>query len=87
MAIFSTALRYSLLGCITLYQWCISPWLGGCCRFTPTCSEYTKEAILQYGALQGVKQGLSRIIRCRPGCQWGYDPIDARSSSKLSNKI
>lgn len=88
MAIFSTIMRQCALGMITLYQWCVSPWLGSCCRFTPTCSEYTKEAIMHYGLMKGVKRGILRIIRCRPGCQWGYDPVegDRKPSSGCCDK-
>ena len=88
MAIFSTIMRQCALSMITLYQCCISPWLGSCCRFTPTCSEYTKEAIISHGLLKGVKQGIMRLIRCRPGGQWGYDPVKVyrKSSSGCCDK-
>lgn len=88
MAIFSTIMRQCALSMITLYQWCISPWLGCCCRFTPTCSEYTKQAITNHGPLKGIKLGFFRLIRCRPGGQWGYDPVEEcrNSSSECCDK-
>ena len=67
------------LGCkfVRFYQICISPFIGGraACRFVPTCSEYTKQAIEKYGLIRGSFMGLKRISRCRPGGGCGYDPV------------
>lgn len=62
---------------IKIYQMCISPFIGGraACRFTPTCSEYTRQAIEKYGLCRGTWMGLQRISRCRPGGGYGYDPV------------
>ncbi len=62
---------------VHIYQYAISPIIGGrnACRFTPTCSEYTKQAIEKYGVVRGIKMGLNRISRCRPGGGFGYDPV------------
>jgi putative membrane protein insertion efficiency factor len=62
---------------INCYQCAVSPLIGGraACRFTPTCSEYTKQAILKYGVVRGGWMGIKRIIRCRPGGGCGYDPV------------
>ena len=66
-------------GCrmVNFYQICISPFIGGraACRFIPTCSEYTKQAIEKYGLFRGTFMGLKRISRCRPGGGCGYEPI------------
>ena len=45
------------------------------CRFIPTCSEYTKEAIIKYGSFKGSIMGIKRIIRCHPFGKFGYDPV------------
>lgn len=62
---------------VRAYQYIISPIIGGkhSCRFTPTCSEYTKQAIEKYGAVRGTFMGIKRISRCRPGGGFGYDPV------------
>ena len=60
---------------IKLYQYAISPFLGSNCRFIPTCSAYTIEAIQNFGIVKGIWLGIKRILRCRPGCSCGIDPL------------
>ena len=60
---------------IKFYQKAISPFLGRRCRFYPTCSEYTKQAVEKYGALKGLYLGLIRILKCHPLHKGGYDPL------------
>ena len=63
---------------IEKYQKHISSFLenkGVKCKFYPTCSEYTKQAIQKYGALKGSYLGLKRILRCNPFSKGGYDPV------------
>ena len=45
------------------------------CRFTPSCSDYTYEAVEKYGVLKGLAKGLIRIVRCNPFSKGGYDPV------------
>lgn len=69
--------RRVAMGAIKFYQTAISPVIGGraACRFTPSCSEYARQAIERYGAVRGMLMGLRRIMRCRPGGGFGYDPV------------
>ncbi len=71
---------------IRLYQLFISPVIGGniACRFTPTCSNYTIEAIKKLGIIKGIAVSIIRIIRCNPWGGKGYDPVH-KKNSKLDN--
>jgi hypothetical protein len=64
-----------LIGLVKGYKYLISPLLPPSCRFYPTCSAYTIEAIEKYGAMRGTFLGLARILRCHPFCRGGYDPV------------
>lgn len=64
-----------MLQLIRLYQRFISPALPPSCRFTPTCSHYTYEAIERYGVFKGGWLGVKRITRCHPLNPGGHDPV------------
>ena len=60
---------------IKIYQKFISPGLGKNCIYTPTCSQYTIDAINEYGVIKGTFMGIKRILRCNPLSKGGYDPV------------
>lgn len=64
-----------MLRLIGFYQKQISPHTLASCRYTPTCSEYMKEAVERYGVLRGGWMGTKRILRCNPLFKGGYDPV------------
>ena len=68
-------MKVVLIALIRGYQMVISPMLPPACRFTPTCSVYTMEAIRRYGALRGSYMGMRRLLRCHPFHPGGYDPV------------
>ena len=63
------------LGLIRLYQLTLSSVMLPSCRFVPSCSQYTYEAIAKYGLAKGVWLGVRRLARCHPFCPGGYDPV------------
>lgn len=69
-----------LIFLINLYKKLISPVLEGlfgkACRFTPTCSQYTIEALEKYGAKKGLILGTKRFLKCHPWGDFGYDPVE-----------
>jgi hypothetical protein len=60
---------------IRVYQIALSPFLPTSCRYFPTCSHYSREAVQQYGIIKGVWLGLKRLARCHPWGGKGFDPI------------
>jgi putative membrane protein insertion efficiency factor len=63
------------VGLIRVYKRALSPLLPSACRFYPTCSEYTREAIERYGVARGAWLGAKRLARCHPFNPGGYDPV------------
>lgn len=71
-------MKIIILGLIKFYKRFISPilsFLGIHCKYYPTCSEYTKQAIEKYGVIKGCMLGIKRILKCNPFSKGGYDPL------------
>ena len=64
-----------LLALVRFYRVAISPFRPPCCRFTPTCSEYARQALVKYGPIKGLALAIWRILRCNPWGGSGYDPV------------
>ena len=66
---------YPFLILIRIYQKLISPLLPSTCRFSPTCSEYSKQSLIKYGLIKGSILSVKRILKCNPWGGNGYDPV------------
>lgn len=70
-----TPLRVLLIGLIRVYRLTLSGWLGGQCRFYPTCSHYGEDAIRTHGAARGTLMATWRVLRCNPFGRGGIDEV------------
>jgi putative membrane protein insertion efficiency factor len=68
-------LRKASIGSIRVYRRYVSPMLPASCRYTPSCSLYTLQAIEKYGVLRGIAMGALRVLRCHPFARGGFDPV------------
>jgi hypothetical protein len=68
-------IRGSALAALKAYRYAVSPLLGPCCRFVPSCSHYAEQAIRQYGVIRGGYLTLRRLLRCHPWHGGGHDPV------------
>ena len=75
-------LTYILIKLIKCYKFLISPLLGQSCRYLPTCSEYSIEALKTYGFLKGLFFSIKRILSCHPWGQGGFDPVKKQMKVK-----
>ncbi len=79
-------LRTILKKLVRGYQIAISPWFPAKCRFYPSCSEYSIQAIDQHGSAKGTWLSLKRILKCHPFSEGGFDPVPPASTNNNSNK-
>ena len=66
---------YLLIKVIKIYKFLISPLLGNSCRYLPTCSEYSIDALKTYGFFKGIFLSIKRILSCHPWGSGGFDPV------------
>ncbi len=69
-------MKFLVLDILSIYKVAVSPLLPPACRFEPTCSDYTRQAVEKYGAIRGTWLGIKRILRCQPFCKGGHDPVE-----------
>jgi len=69
----------ALMALVRAYRLLLSPWLGSSCRFEPTCSAYSLQALETHGATVGTYLTLKRLARCNPLCSGGHDPVPLRT--------
>lgn len=76
-----------LMALVKAYRLLLSPWLGSACRFEPTCSVYSLQALQQHGAGWGSYLTLRRLARCQPLCDGGHDPVPSAKPSLFSRLV
>ncbi len=79
-------LQRGAIKCIRFYQKHISSKTAPCCRFDPTCSAYTLQAIRRFGFFKGTAMGMWRILRCNPFCKGGYDPVPEKKEKRCKHQ-
>jgi hypothetical protein len=67
-------MRWVLIQLVLFYRVTLGTFLGGQCRYCPTCSQYAIDAVNKYGAFRGGWRAIKRMLRCHPGCSGGFDP-------------
>ncbi len=75
-------MRFLLIAIIKFYKFFISPLLGSNCRFYPSCSSYSVEALQRHGAIIGSYLTLKRLLKCHPFHQGGIDPVPEKFGNK-----
>lgn len=76
-----------LMGVVKGYRLLISPALGSNCRFEPSCSAYSLQALSQHGAAMGSYLTLRRLVRCQPWCDGGHDPVPPPQSASFFSRL
>ncbi|MDD5319151.1 MAG: membrane protein insertion efficiency factor YidD [Methylococcales bacterium] len=75
-------MRFMLIAIIKFYKYFISPLLGSNCRFYPSCSSYSLEALQRHGAITGFYLTLRRLLKCHPFHEGGIDPVPEKFGNK-----
>lgn len=76
-------MKYLLIGLLKAYRKVISPLYGDVCKFYPTCSAYSLEAVQRHGAIKGTWLTMRRLGRCHPWSLGGFDPVPATDAQKV----
>ena len=76
-------MKHVLIGLLKVYRAVISPLYGDVCKFHPTCSAYSLDAIRAHGSIKGTWLTLRRLVRCHPWSLGGYDPVPAADAQKV----
>jgi hypothetical protein len=71
----NSIMKRLLIMFLKAYRYLISPLFPQSCRFTPSCSEYSMEAVERFGAIRGAALAAGRVLKCHPFCDGGYDPV------------
>jgi putative membrane protein insertion efficiency factor len=79
--------RAASIGLIRLYRMTLSGWLGGQCRFYPSCSHYAEDAIRTHGFVRGWAIAAWRILRCNPFGRGGYEPVASGPDNRLDDGV
>ena len=82
-----TVMQRLLMGVVKAYRLFLSPWLGSACRFEPTCSAYSLQALEQHGAARGSYLTVRRLVRCHPWCVGGLDPVPPRAATPRGQRL
>tara|TARA_B100001057_G_scaffold478517_1_gene549057 strand:+ start:505 stop:744 length:240 start_codon:yes stop_codon:yes gene_type:complete len=73
---------YILIKLIKLYKYLVSPMIGHSCRYLPTCSEYSIDALKTFGFFRGLSLSIKRILSCHPWADGGFDPVKKKIKVK-----
>jgi uncharacterized protein len=79
--------KFLLMNIVKGYRVLLSPWLGSACRFEPSCSVYSLQALELHGAAAGSYLTLKRLVRCQPWCAGGHDAVPAEKPRLFSSLI
>ena len=80
-------LTRTLIALVKAYRFCLSPWLGSSCRFTPTCSAYSMQALETHGSAFGTYLTLRRIARCHRWCAGGVDEVPSAPAQAFALRL